>query len=137
MRLELGKDLPTLKAHAKRRIDAEAETLRQRHVTPGSGQAMTYLAKEQQARACMAEESPEPSAYPLLAATVGIERHPETGEVAESVQEVAAIVLAILDQWMQAAAAIERARLSAKQAVDDATTHAEIETAADVTWPAV
>src|SRR5690625_2137288 len=134
MRLELGKDLEALREAARRRIDAEAETLRQRHVTPGTGQAMTYMAKEAQARACMAEESPEPSAYPLLAATVGIERHPETGEVAESVQDVAAIVLAILDQWMQAAAAIERARIGAKQAVEDAATPAEIETAADVTW---
>lgn len=135
MRLELGKDLETLRAEAKRRIDAEAETLRQRHVTPGTGQVMTYLAKEQQARACMAEESPDPAAYPLLAATVGIERHPETGEVAESVQEVAAIVLSNLDQWMQATAAIERARLSAKQAVTDAATPAEIEAAANVDWP--
>ena len=137
MRLELGKDLETLRAEARRRIDAEAEAIRQRHVTPGAGQAMTYLAKESQARACMAEESPDPAAYPLLAATAGIERHPETGEVAEAVQDVAAIVLLILDQWMQAAAAIERARISAKQAVDDATTPAEIEAAADVDWPAV
>lgn len=137
MRLELGKDLETLRAEARRRIDAAAEQQRLRHVTPGAGQAMTYLAKEAQARACMADESPDPADYPLLAATVGIERHPLTGEVAETVQDVAAIVLNILDQWMQAAAAIERARIGAKQAVEDATTPAEIETAADVTWPAV
>src|SRR5690625_2735727 len=132
MRLELGKDLPTLKAHAKRRIDAEAEQIRLRYVTPGSAQAMVYLVKEAEARACLADPDADPDDYPLLAATVGIERNPATGEVAQDVTEVAEIVLAMAGAWAQAAAAIEHTRLAAKAAVEAADTPQAVEAAATV-----
>lgn len=127
--------LEEVKAAALVRIDAEAEAERLQHVTPGAGQAMVYLAKEAQARACLSEVDPDPQDYPLLACTIGIERHPITGEEATTVQEVAAIVIAVAGGWAAVAAAIEAARLGAKAAVEGAETAGEIEALFPIAWP--
>lgn len=137
MKLSLTKDLEALRAAAKRKVDGGAEAARQLYVTPGSGQAMVYLVKEAQAKGCLADPNPNPADYPLLACTVGTERHPETGAIAQDVTEVAQIVLGMAQQWAQIAAAIETARLGAKNAVDDATTPAQIEAAAAVDWSSI
>lgn len=134
MQLSLNKDLGPIRASAKKKVDEGAEAMRQLFVTPGSGQAMVYMSKEAQARACLTDPSPDPASYPLLACTIGIERHPDTGVLAQNVTEVAQIVVAVLDQWMLPAAAIEAARLSAKNAIDDASTPAQIKAAAAVEW---
>lgn len=137
MQLKLSKDLTALKRAAEAKVDGEAEALRQRFVTPGSGQAMTYLVKQEQARQCIADPDPDPANYPLLAATIGIERDEETGQIAQNVTEVAQIVLSVLDQWMQVAAMIEQLRLGAKAAIRTATTPAAIEAAAQVDWQSI
>lgn len=117
------------------RIDQEAEQQRHLHITPGSGQAMVYLAKEGQARACLADPDPDPANYPLLACTIGIERHPVTGEVATTVSEVAAIVVAVAAGWAQVAAGIEAARLGAKATVEAAETVEDVQEVFPVAWP--
>lgn len=111
----------------KAEIDAAAERERLRYITPGAGQAMTYQAKVEEARAlAMETEDPDPAHYPLLSAEIGI--------TAPSLAEVASVVVAAYQQWQMIGAAIEAARLGAKRAVDLAETLADLD-AIEVTWP--
>ncbi|SMD02759.1 hypothetical protein [Rhizobium sp. RU36D] len=117
------------KADLKRDIDATAETERLKYITPGAGQAMTYQAKASEARLYLADPSPDPQDYPLLAAEVGI--------TAEDMSGVATAVLAAERQWHLVGAAIEAVRLGAKEAISVATTKAEADAVfAAITWPA-
>lgn len=134
MLLTLTKDLTALKRAAEAKVDQEAEEQRLLHVTPGSAQAMVYLVKENQARATLADPAPDPAHYPLIACTVGIEINPVTGQPAQSLTEVAHIVVAMSDLWASTAAQIETLRLSAKAAIHAAATPAAIEAAATVDW---
>lgn len=121
-------DLAAYKALVCARLDAEAEAVRARYITVGSGQAMTYMAKAAEAAAAVAEEDPEPADYPLLSAEVGI--------TAATLAEVAAVVLAAHRDWQVMGAAIEAARLGGKAAVmaaEDAVAAAAA--AAAVSWP--
>lgn len=133
---EPERSLEEIRAEALARIDAEAERERGRYITPGSGQAMVYLAKENQARACLDAQEPDPQDYPLLACTVGIERHPQTGAVAQDVTEVAQIVLAVALEWAQVAAAIEAVRLSTKAAAEAAEDAGTVSALFPLAWPA-
>ncbi len=121
---------------AKREIDAAAEVARLRFITAGSGQAMVYERKGQEADAAAADPSPAAADYPLLAAEVGITA-PDTGDEAVDIAAVASAVLAQRDLWVPVAAAIEATRLSAKQAVDAAADEAAIQAVLDgLAWPA-
>lgn len=131
MQLKLSKDLTALRAAAIAKVNSEAEQQRLKYITPGSGQAMVYLVKENQARACI---SGLPGPYPLLEATVGIERDPVTGAIAQTVEEVAQIVLGMANQWTSVAAHIEAVRFRAIIAIEDAATPAAIEHASNVDW---
>ncbi|MGI6245181.1 MAG: hypothetical protein ACOYJQ_05375 [Pseudochelatococcus sp.] len=117
-------DLAALKAALKAGIDAQAEAGRQRYITPGAGQALTYQAKA--AEAARHIESGGAGDYPLLAAEIGI-----TGA---TLAEVADVVHAAYQQWLAIGAQIEAARLAAKAAVEAASdeTSARAVTAA---WP--
>lgn len=119
-------DLDRLKAERKAAIDAAAKAERLKYITPGSGQAMTYARKVEQAKAAQADAEPELGDYPLLAASIGI----DGGDVLA----VAATVLAMDAAWEQIGAAIEAARLNGKHAVDLAET-AEAARAVEVIWP--
>lgn len=102
-------DIPALRQATLARIDAAAEAARMGFVTPGSGQAMVYLAKEAEAERYLADPAPDPARYRLLAAEVGI--------TAPDLPGVAAAVSGLAAGWREAAAAIEAIRLSAKQTV--------------------
>ena len=79
------------------RIDAEAEAVRAQYITPGSGQAMVYGAKQAEARAYQAAGKPSDlTDYPLLGAEVGI--------TTPTASEIAALWLAMEAQWIAAAA---------------------------------
>ena len=127
MRFDLGPALDALKAAAVAEIDAQAEQQRQRYLTPGAGQALVYERKRAEAERMATDADPQPAAYPLLAAEVGI--------TAPTLAEVGAVVRDLAGQWTAAAAAIEAARLSAKAVVSAATTPPEVRAAAHVTWP--
>ena len=111
-------------------IDAAAETQRQRWITPGAGQAITYLTKADEARrAVSVGAAAQPADYPLIAAEIGI--------TADGLLEVAGAVLAAHQAWLAAGAAIEAARLACKAAVGTAADIATAEAAAAaVEWPA-
>lgn len=119
--------LAMARSQRKAAIDAEAERQRLRWITPGAGQAMTYQAKVDEARALAVEgEEADPSHYPMLSAEVGI-----TGA---TLQDVSGVVIAAYQQWQAIGAAIEAARLGGKRAVDLAETVEDV-AAIGVTWP--
>lgn len=123
-------DLAGLKAALLVQIDSAAESVRALYITPGSGQAMTYLAKADEAERLMGTQHPDeadPADYPLLSAEVGI-----TGA---SLADVGAVVLTAYRQWQVIGGAIERARLAAKAAIAAAENAAEARAAALVVWP--
>lgn len=120
---------PDCRAAMERAIDEQAEALRLQHITPGSGQAMVYQAKLEEARALTSlEGEPNPEDFPLLAASVGV----DGGDI----EAVAAAVLAMRVQWTALAAQIEHCRLHGKQAVRQAASDQEAHAAFCAVWGA-
>jgi hypothetical protein len=124
--------LADVKVRLKTSIDAAAETERLKYITGGSGQAMTYQQKADEAKryfaAVEAGGAPEASDYPLLSAEVGI--------TAPTLGEVAAVVNNAFLQWQIIGGAIEAVRLGTKAAIDAAATIAEADAAANAAaWP--
>ena len=76
--------------------------------------------------AIAAEEDVQPADYPLLAASLGIDGN--------TIAEVAAVIIAMDAAWAQIGAAIEAARLGAKQAIDAADDEATARAVAPA-WP--
>lgn len=123
-------DMDTLRREARSVVDWKAAKLRSWVGSHGYGQEMVYLAKELEARACVADAAPDPARYPLLAAEIGI-----TGA---DLAGVAAAVVAKADEWKALAAGIEAVRLATKQTINDAQTPAAIDAAvAAANWPAL
>ena len=118
-------DWDDLRRAAAEKADATAELIRLRTVTPGSAQAMVYQAKSAEARGLLAGGA---GPFPHLAAEVGI--------TAETMEDVAATVLAMEAAWQAVSAAIERARLKCKAQIKAAATVADILSALDsAEWP--
>lgn len=128
MRLDLGPTIDTLKLTLTTQVDAEAEATRLLWITPGSGQALTYEQKRIEAERMATDPAPQPEAYPMLAAEVGI--------TADTLTAVGALVRARAAAWTAIAAQIESLRLQAKAAVMAANNAAEARAAAAVQWPA-
>lgn len=90
-------------------VDQQAESARMQHLTPGSGQSMTYEVKHQEALA---------GGGPMISA--------EAEALGMTVQEVIDSVLVACQQWQVLGAQIEAARLKAKKAIREAQTAAEM-----------
>lgn len=120
-------DLDAVKAMLILQVDADAERARLAHITGGAGQAMSYLQKAAEAKACLADAGPDAAAYPLLAAEIGI--------TAPTLGEVAQVVAAAHAAWTVIGAQIEASRLGAKAAIAAATDAATAEAAAQIDWP--
>jgi hypothetical protein len=119
-----GTALEALKETLRRGVDSAAETARLRYITPGTGQAMVYLAKEEEARAVLAVQGPPVAGqYPLLEADVSI-------GAAKSVVVAAQTVGMLAAQWRRVAAEIGTIRLGAKAAITKATGEAGARAAA-------
>lgn len=86
-----NQDLAAIKAGYKAAIDADAGVQRLRYITPGGGQALTYMQKADEAKRYLSTTKPVAGDYPLLAAEVGI--------TAENIAGVAAVVAAAFSQW--------------------------------------
>lgn len=120
--------LAEIKARLKAEVDAAAETERLKYITPGTGQAMTYQQKVEEARAFKAASNPQASDYPVLSSEVGI--------TAETLDGVADIVLGAFAQWQQIGAAIETIRLGAKRDIDAAADEPAARAIVDaIEWP--
>ncbi len=105
--------LSDLKLRAKYTINAAAENARLAYITAGSGQAMVYREKVDEARALQTDTYISPDHYPLLSAEIGI--------TASTLQEIAVVVLSRHAAWLNAAASIETIRQKAKKDIDAAT----------------
>lgn len=129
---ETPESLSTAKKRAMREIDSGAGTLRGRVITSVRGQAETYLAKEAEARAWLADPLQDPAQFKLPCAEIGI-----TGL---DMLDVCTKIVAKADEWKTLAAAIEAVRLGKKQEVDAAQTLEDvysIETTVADAWPTV
>ena len=128
-------------------IDTQAEAQRLRYVTPGACQMATYLLKRSQALQALAAQSANTAAnmtadalataYPYLAAEIGITADPTTKAAATDVYGVARAVSAVSSVWQPLDIAIEKVRLATKLVISAATTVAAAQAAHDVVaWPA-
>ena len=130
-------DLDEVRAKALRGLDSKAESVRLRHVTPGSAMALVYREKFEQAKAVIIagqaaadamDEATRIDTYPTLAASVGIE--------APSLWQCGELVVAKAEAWADLSYAIERARLSGKAAVKAAADVDGVRAAYEgITWP--
>ncbi|WP_162936857.1 hypothetical protein [Agrobacterium deltaense] len=117
-----------IKASLKIAVDTMAEQERKRYITAGEGQAMTYQRKVEEAKRAVLEEDPVDAEYPMLSASLGID--------GETVKLVAAVVLSMDAEWAAIGAAIEKVRMSAKKAIDDALNFEDATAAVDaIIWP--
>lgn len=132
--------LAAVKVHLANAIDVTAESLRARLMTPGVGQAMEYQEAQAQAQAALkASSSATAVKYPMLAASIGIDVDPSTGEKATDVLGVARSVDAARSAWLLIGAHIRATRLAAKTAIaaaGDIAAATAAYNAADWTLPA-
>jgi hypothetical protein len=119
--------LAELDVHLEGRIDAEAGTFRLQFITDVPGQQATYLDKEQQARACLADPLGGP--YPR------IER--EAARLGITAAAAAAAIVQTADTWRALDTLIDDRRLEAKEAVRAAATIEDKQAAAVVDWSAL
>lgn len=119
--------LNAAKEAAYSEVKSTVHTLRQQFITDIAGQQMIYAEKENEATQFL-NADPEPSSvagweadYPFIAGEVGT-----TGETAF---EVAQIYMNLSAQWRVAGAFLEKLRIEANTAIEDATSEAGVEAA--------
>lgn len=117
-------DLEPLKAALIAAIDDRAEALRARFLTPGSGQAMTYLRKEAEARAWT--EGADPAAFPFLST--------EAAATGVTPADLVAEVLILANGWVAIGSQLDAIRIKAKQDVREAANLLAILAAGNVDW---
>jgi hypothetical protein len=114
-------DMGPIQAAAHVEIDNAAGAARASVLTMVPGQEMTYLRKEDQARAYLADGDPDDADYPLLQASVGADAyptgHPDAGQLVATVAEAAAVVMMVSAAWTGLGATIEKVRLRGKRLV--------------------
>lgn len=126
--------LDEVKVELLARIDRTAEEIRLQHITPGSGQALTYDRKRREAAAAIVDPAPDAEKYPVLAASIGIEV-PSTGDWKADFDAIANIVLGMELQWAVVAYQVEHRRLGGKRAIEAAQTVEEAQSAFEaVDW---
>lgn len=117
------------------RVKADAERARQKVISPGTGKALSYIEKREQANAVHALGKEAADAltdyidrFPTLAAGVGIE--------APTLWEMAQLVIAKSEQWATLSYDIERTEAAAVKAIREAASDAAADAIYEaVTWP--
>jgi hypothetical protein len=129
--------LAAVQGYLAARVDAQAEALRGRLITLGAGQSLEYQETQAQALAALAAPgTATAAAYPMLAATIGVDVDPQTDAPATDVLGVARAVQAAAARWLTAGAAIRAARLSGKAAIAAASSVEDAAAAFDaIDWP--
>jgi len=125
MRLKLTKNLDVIRTKTHERIDLEAGEQRKRFITVVPGQEMVYQLKLEEARKVL-EEKASTKSVPHIAA--------EAKLAGRSLKQQAELVTAKAREWAEASARIELIRMCAKRKVEEASTPAELEAAAEVSW---
>jgi hypothetical protein len=126
--VEAPVDLEAVKLASCGRIDNRAEALRQKVLTPGAGQMAAYQEKEIQAADLLKDSTPTEAEYPDIFNEIGI--------TADSAGEVASAILRASEKWRTYGRAIEKTRLTAKKAINLATTPEEVSAIeSGIVWP--
>lgn len=129
--------LVVLQDNLCRRVDDDAESVRMRYLTPGSGMAMVYQEKFAQAQAVNAmgetaanamSQNDREAQFPTLSASVGLE--------APSLWGCAQLVLGKYAAFAALSLGIERARLTAKAQIKSASNVQSVRAAYEaIAWP--
>lgn len=134
--------LGELKVALKAQADSAAEALRLTLITPGSGQAMEYqeayaeAVQVDQAVKANAAATFDPTAFPMLSASLGYDLDPTTGQPTADIPGEARAVLAAYDAYQRAGAAIRAARLKGKAEIEAASDAAAARAALEaIDWP--
>ncbi len=121
-------EIAELKTTFSHRIDADAEAARQRGITPGSGQAMTYLRKGDAARMFLAGQEIGEAQMQRL--------QDEATRLGVSVTDAAHALVATSDAWEALDAQIDNIRLTRKDMVEAATNGEQIRNIySAIVWP--
>jgi hypothetical protein len=121
-------NLASHKAKAKAEVDYAAEAARSRVVTPGSGQAMTYLRKADAAVAFLAGAT--------LTAAQQARIDDEAARLGVTDTQAAQSLVDTANQWEMLDASIDNLRLVAKKNIDAATSGTAINAVvAGIDWP--
>ena len=128
--------LDDLKASLKQMVDADAEEIRLKYITPGVGMSITYREKLEQAEEVIAQgqaaidaldSAQAIAAYPTLAASIGIE--------AASLWNCAQTVIAQYQAWAILSHEIEKRRLGGKKVISESTDNTSAQAAYDaISW---
>ncbi|WP_370204648.1 hypothetical protein [Pararhodobacter marinus] len=110
--------LDAAKASARATLHAWMTAARRAAITDLPGQDLIYQAKEAEARAYVADPSPDLADYPLLSAEIGI--------TAPDPAALAALLISLSAVWRATAATLEALRMATGAAIDTATSEAEI-----------
>jgi|GEM_PF-1261505 len=108
------------------KVDQAAEEARSRFLTSGTGQAMAYQSKFEDASRFLANEA---GAFPWLGAEAEIRD--------KTMREVATVIVETRKKWDMIGSTIEIHRLQAKQAIRDAKTPAIMHAIAESTVKAL
>jgi hypothetical protein len=109
-------------------IDELAEAARSRVITPGSGQAMTYIRKADAARSFLAGNVVGEAQMSRL--------NDEASRLGITLEEAAESLVATADAWEGLDATIDNTRLTRKNMIEKATSLQEIQQIVDETvWP--
>lgn len=107
-------------------IDQKVGSIRQQFITSIAGQELTYLQKEQEAKAFSQDPDPSPSNYPLI--------WEEAQESNMSPQDVANDVLTTSAAWRHINKRLEGKRMGLKRRIKAANTQAQKRNIADFNW---
>ncbi|WP_370341788.1 hypothetical protein [Pararhodobacter marinus] len=110
--------LAEAKASARATLHAWMTEARRAAITDLPGQDLIYQAKEAEARAYVADPSPDLADYPLLSAEIGI--------TAPDAAALAALWISLSADWRATAATLEALRMATGSAIDNATSEAAI-----------
>ena len=116
-----GPSLDEIKKEALAEIDKRAEERRLLLASKGEGQLAVYLEKVKEAEAYQEDPDPDPDNYPFLSAELGVTPHPVTGDAADDLAGMAAIIIDTAKIWRKYGASIEKVRRTAKYTVETAT----------------
>lgn len=126
--------LATLKDSAMWEVDQQAEAARLRFITSGAGQSLEYQSTEAEARAYLADPSPNLNNYPFLKAEVDAVADATNGPP-PAASAVAAEVVTQANAWKVAGAQIKRLRRAAKLRIGAAVNANQIQNATQISWP--
>lgn len=120
---QFGQNLAAIRARVIHQINNKIGEVRSSFITVMPGQEMLYLAKEMEARAFLADPSPQSRGQETKYRFM----HGEAGITAESPQAVAEIVLAKAEEWRTIASALDTLRLGSIQQISEAQGRGQID----------